>query len=124
MKTINGSWEDKDLAPNLSFQRFKEMSEILTDLLDQKRVIKTPKEKALLEHAKIIVSYFLDYNSSQEDSWEKFYKTSLAVLENLGFSPEQVVAINVFFRKRKETLEEIKSRIEEKLKGVNIGVNP
>ena len=107
MKTINGSWEDKDLAPNLSFQRFKEMSEILTDLLDQKRVIKTPKEKALLEHAKIIVSYFLDYNSSQEDSWEKFYKTSLAVLENLGFSPEQVVAINVFFRKRKETLEEI-----------------
>jgi hypothetical protein len=72
-------------------------------------VVSDPKEIAILEHGLVLIDWYL--SGGQRD----IFKTSEEILLALHFSPEEIIAINVFFRKKRPMLESLKKEIEKKI---------
>ena len=107
--------DDKKLAPGLKGSTFQEVSAMLEKIL-QKETAETPKEMAILSHGLALAEWYLADSDERRDAKNKLFKTSEEILQGLGFTFEEIVAINVFFRKRRDVLEELKREIEKKIK--------
>ncbi len=106
--------EDKGLAPGLNKPTFLRVSETINEILN-KETVENPKEIAILKHGLVLIDWYL-LGSEKASSALQF---SEEILRTFHFSEEEIIAINVFFRKKRNALEIIKQKIEGLIKQKN-----
>lgn len=107
--------EDKELAPGLDLKTFQGISEMLEKLLE-KETIDDPHDMALLADSLVLIRIYLHNDNAVRDQIINYpFRVTDQILELMGYSPEEIIAITVFFRKNKHRLEKLERDIHEKI---------